>query len=100
MDNIVRIPRDEDDPIIVMRPENMSYEEYKECLREQSKRLRKRIKQGVIIHKSSEIFQDPDTGDTMMRKYRKPYLSPSKQARKALKKGNNEHLKINLELKQ
>lgn len=100
MDNIVPIPRNEDDEIIVIRPEDMSYEEYKECLREQSKRLKKRLKQGVLIHKSSETFKDPETGETMIRKYRTPYLSPSKQARKALKEGNNGHTKINLELKQ
>lgn len=99
MDNIERIPRDEDDIITVVRPEDMSYEEYKACLREQSKRLKKRMKHGVMIHKSSETFKDPETGRDMIRRYA-PYLSPSKQARKALKKGNNEHLKINLELKQ
>lgn len=103
MDNVVPIPRNEDDEIIVIRPENMSYEEYKERRREQSKRLKKRLKQGVLIHKSSETFKDPETGETgetMIRKYRTPYLSPSKQARKALKEGNNGHTKINLELKQ
>lgn len=44
--------------IITKRPENMSYEKYREVRKQQTNQLRARLKHGILVYLSSQIITE------------------------------------------
>jgi len=54
--------------IITKRPENMSYEKYREVRKQQTNQLRARLKHGILVYLSSQIITEETPLGKVQRK--------------------------------